>query len=57
MSHLTDPSEIAIVTYALSIANIVQQKMWLFINFTAWNEGGKFELFLKSKSVPIQWFI
>lgn len=45
MSHLTDPSEIAIVTYALSIANSPTKEAAFYLLDSIKREGGKLELF------------
>jgi hypothetical protein len=43
ISHLTDPSEIAIVTYALSIANSPTKEAAFYLLHSIKREGGKFE--------------
>ncbi len=45
MSHLTDPSEIAIVTYALSIANSPTKEAAFYLLDSIKREGGKLEWF------------
>ena len=47
MSHLTDPSEIAIVTYALSIANSPTKEAAFYLLHSMKREGGKFELLFR----------
>ena len=45
MSHLTDPSEIAIVTYALSMANSPTKEAAFYLLDSIKREGGKLEWF------------